>query len=75
MHAKSAAEIGDPDGFSGSPVFFLYQDESLQTHLGYAGMITHGNKDGRFMIYEAACIRDLVKLLADEEGLISGEPC
>ena len=68
LHSGYAAEIGDPDGFSGSPVFFIYQEDGGQTHLGYAGMITDGNREGRFMIYEAARIRDLVNRLATEDA-------
>jgi hypothetical protein len=60
------ADIGDPDGFSGAPVFAIYQDVQRQAHLGFAGMITHGSKDGRFMIYEAERIRLLLDGLAAE---------
>lgn len=60
-HHHYHADIGDPDGFSGSPVFFVYQDESKQAHLGFAGMLTDANKSGRFMLYEAAHIREIVK--------------
>lgn len=61
LHERYQAEIGDPDGFSGSPVFFVYQDDSKQAHLGFAGMITHANKEGRFNIYETGYIRQIVK--------------
>lgn len=60
MHERYHADLGDPDGFSGSPVFFLYQDGSKQAHLGFAGMITHANREGRFLIYEAEHIRQVV---------------
>jgi len=60
IHRDFQADIGDPDGFSGSPVFFIYQDDTRQAHLGFAGMITHGNKSGRFLIYETADIRRAV---------------
>jgi hypothetical protein len=60
VHRRYHAEIGDPDGFSGSPVFFLYQDDTKQAHLGFAGMITDANKSGRFLIYEATYIKQVV---------------
>lgn len=60
LHPDFKAEIGDPDGFSGSPVFFVWQDAEKQAHLGYAGMVTHANSDGRFMIYEAAHLRQVL---------------
>jgi len=63
VHERYHADIGDPDGFSGSPVFFLYQDDSKQAHLGFAGMITHANRDGRFLMYSAAHIRQVVARL------------
>ena len=69
LHTKFDATIGDPDGFSGSPVFFIYQDDGGQTHLGFAGMITHANKEGRFMIYEGGRLMDLVNRLAKEKPL------
>lgn len=60
VHERYNADIGDPDGFSGSPVFFLYQDDLKQAHLGFAGMITHANREGRFLIYGAEHIRQVV---------------
>lgn len=63
-HEKYHADVGDPDGFSGSPVFFLYRDSTLQAHLGFAGMITDANREGRFVIYEAANIRQVLAALA-----------
>lgn len=60
VHGRYHSDIGDPDGFSGSPVFFIYQDASMQAHLGFAGMITHANRNGRFLIYEATYIRQIV---------------
>jgi len=64
VHEDWHAEIGDPDGFSGSPVFFLYQDETKQAHLGFVGMITDANCEGRFAVYEAAHIREVVNGIA-----------
>ncbi len=48
LHSQYPAEIGDPDGFSGAPVFFVFKDNELNAHLGFAGMITDANKSGRF---------------------------
>jgi hypothetical protein len=64
VHHRYHADIGDPDGFSGSPVFFLYQDDAKQAHLGFGGMITDANKSGRFNIYEAGHIRQIAANLA-----------
>ncbi|WP_155413286.1 hypothetical protein [Rhodopseudomonas palustris] len=60
LHHKYQAVIGDPDGFSGSPAFFIYQDSQKNAHLGFAGMITDASKSGRFNIYEAAHIRTIM---------------
>jgi hypothetical protein len=60
VHERYHAEIGDPDGFSGSPVFFIWQDDTRQTHLGFAGMITHGNSGGAFQIYPAETIKEII---------------
>lgn len=68
LHREFHADLGDPDGFSGSPVFFVHQDESKQAHLGFAGMIAEANADGRFSIYEAAYIRQVV------DGLLATPP-
>jgi hypothetical protein len=65
VHERYHAEIGDPDGFSGSPVFFIWQDETRQTHLGFAGMITHGNRSGAFQIYPAEAIKPAVRSIVD----------
>lgn len=59
------AEIGDPDGFSGSPVFFIWQDATRQTHLGFAGIITHGSSSGSFQVYPTETIREIVNRIID----------
>lgn len=66
IHHKHHADVGDPNGFSGSPVFFIWQDEASQTHLGFAGMITHGNKGGNFQIYDADVIKLVLKQILDD---------
>ena len=43
------------DSLSGSPVFFLYQDDTRQSHLGYAGMIRLA-ANNIFHVYEGRCI-------------------
>lgn len=53
-------DIGDPDGWSGAPVFFLWGDDNREHHLGFAGMITHANSAGSFLIYRAEDIRNVV---------------
>jgi hypothetical protein len=66
LHRDFEADLGDPDGFSGAPVFFLYQDETRQTHLGFAGMVTHAHQDGRFSVYDARYIKTLLRLFPSE---------
>lgn len=53
QHEKYPETIKDFDGFSGSPVFFFYQDANLQVHLGFAGMVRLGG-NGIVHVYEAA---------------------
>ena len=55
-HHRYNRDVGDPDGFSGAPVFYIYEDEARQSHLGFAGIITDGSKEGRFNIYRASDI-------------------
>ncbi len=54
----------DPDGFSGAPVVFIYKDASSQRHLGFAGIITDADKFGRFAVYRAAHIAQIIHDLA-----------
>lgn len=58
-------DIGDPDGWSGAPVFFLWGDDTGEHHLGFAGMVTHANSAGSFMIYRAEDIRVFVNRAID----------
>ncbi|WP_133250340.1 hypothetical protein [Novacetimonas pomaceti] len=46
----------DPDGLSGAPVGFIYKDQSEQRHFGFAGIITHADKFGRFAVYPTELI-------------------
>ena len=61
IHKEAPIELKDPDGASGAPVFFVYQDRSNQAHLGFAGLVTHANELGRFMVYDAAVIQKIVE--------------
>ena len=60
VHHRYHVDIGDPDGFSGTPVFFLYQDNSKQAYLGFAGIIAEANMAGRVSMYEAVHIRQIL---------------
>jgi hypothetical protein len=52
--ADTMPEIGlAADGFSGAPVFAIYQSPDLQSRLAFCGLITHGSEDGRLAIYPA----------------------
>lgn len=63
LHREFKADIGDPDGFSGAPVFFIWQDASRQAHLGFGGMIAEANRNGRFLLYEARHLRQVISAL------------
>jgi len=60
LHPSYRNAIGDPDGFSGAPVFLLHQDVAHQVQLAFVGMITHASHDGRFMVYDATHLREIV---------------
>ncbi|MGO7955521.1 hypothetical protein [Rhizobium leguminosarum] len=53
-------DIGNPNGWSGAPVFFVWGDDNKDHHLGFAGMIAHGSSHGGFMLYRAEDIRKFV---------------
>ncbi|WP_097631722.1 hypothetical protein [Rhizobium anhuiense] len=59
-HPRYGQDIGDPNGWSGAPVFFVWGDDNKDHHLGFAGMITHGSSHGGFMLYRAEDIRNFV---------------
>jgi hypothetical protein len=59
QHEKYSETFADLDGFSGSPVFFFYQDASLQVHLGFAGMIRLGG-NGIVHVYEGAQMKKIL---------------
>lgn len=58
-HDRYHNGIGDPDGFSGSPVFFLYFDKNGEGQLGFAGMVTDASLSGRFNVYEARYLKQI----------------
>jgi hypothetical protein len=62
VHPDAPNNLMDMDGASGAPVFFVYQDKYDNAYLGFAGIITHANSSGRFMIYDAA----IIKKIADQ---------
>lgn len=63
LHDSYDVDLGDPDGFSGAPVFFIYQDKEHVSHLGFAGMITFASKLGRFNMVDASYIREAVSMM------------
>jgi len=47
-------EMGiEPDGFSGAPVFAIYQTKDMQCHFGLCGFITDANAEGVCAVYPA----------------------
>lgn len=63
VHQSYRIELGDPDGFSGAPVFFIYQDAQRVSHLGFAGMVTHASELGRFSMVEASYIHQAIRAM------------
>jgi hypothetical protein len=54
--------IDDFDGLSGSPVFFLYEDDGRQSRLGYAGMVRLAS-NGLFHVYEGRYIKQMLEAI------------
>lgn len=52
--------LDEPDGMSGSPVFFVPIGEDHDMRLGLAGILIRGNKTGRHNMLPASRIRDAV---------------
>ena len=49
------SEMGlSADGFSGAPVFSIYQTPDLQCNFSLCGLITHGSDDGRLAVFPAS---------------------
>lgn len=61
VHEDYQIDLGDPDGFSGAPVFFVYLDETRIARLGFGGMVTYASALGRFNVIEASYIRAAVR--------------
>lgn len=59
-------DIGDPDGFSGSPLVMLYQDASHQTHLALAGVVVKASQVGRFNVYGPPRLRAAIEGLRNQ---------
>lgn len=57
--------LDEPDGISGSPVFFLYDFRARSPKLGFAGMVVRANREGRVNMLEAAHIRAAAARMAD----------
>lgn len=56
---KADQKLIEPEGMSGAPVFFIWQDQARNAHLGFAGVITDARAE-RYAIYSGAQIRRLV---------------
>lgn len=63
IHSSYTSGIGDPDGFSGAPVFYIYFDRNNERQLGLAGIITDANREGRFSVYETIYLKKLLEQL------------
>jgi hypothetical protein len=50
---RADQEIFQPEGMSGTPVFFLWLHQSYDAHWGFAGLIT-GARPDRSMVYGAS---------------------
>lgn len=61
---KHHGDIGDPQGWSGAPVFFLWLDPNRELQLGFAGMITHASGVA-FGVYPAEDILKVVNRAID----------
>lgn len=53
----------DFNGFSGAPVFFIWQDTEQNAHLGFAGMVTEVLFDSRLELYPGSKIQDILRRL------------
>jgi len=62
----SMSEMGlSADGFSGAPVFAIYQKADLQCRFAFCGLITDGHEDGRLAIFPATeIVRSVITLKA-----------
>ncbi len=58
-HEQSTRLSVDPDGLSGSPVFSIVHDGTMDRHLRFEGIVTHGKGD-RLAVLASAHIRALL---------------
>lgn len=65
---EAPTTLSDPDGLSGAPVFFVWQDSGDQAWLGLAGVVTNARID-RFAVYSAVHIRTALQQHVDAAGL------
>lgn len=65
LDERANQEPIDPDGMSGSPVFFIGKTDDHNAFLGFVGMITDAG-NGRYMIYDAAIIRQVLDAYIDK---------
>ena len=61
---KAPTTLSNPDGLSGAPVFFVWQDNSNQAWLGLAGVVTNARID-RFAVYSTVYIRTALQQQVD----------
>lgn len=62
---RADQETIEPDGMSGSPVFFVWLDPASNAHLGFAGIVTHA-RGRRYMIYDGAHVRQVLDMYIDQ---------
>jgi len=59
QHPRYELQLENPNGMSGSPVFFIYFDKYRELQLGFAGMITD-IRGKVFQVYDANNIRNFL---------------
>jgi len=57
-----------PDGFSGAPVFVIYQSDDLQCHMGLVGFITDANSEGTMAVYPAQSLLSSLTTIFDSSN-------
>lgn len=62
--ADPISEMGlSPDGFSGAPVFAVYQKADLQCRFGFCGLITHGEEERRLAVFPVSELFSSIRTL------------
>jgi len=59
QHPHYKLQLKNPDGMSGSPVFFIYFDNFRKLQLGFAGMITD-IRNGVYQVYDGNNVRNFL---------------